>query len=209
MKILLIVLTPLLSACSIFGINDTEQLSYKVIITEKNKEIRSYDSFIKAQISLSGTMTDNRSDSFKILAGYIFGKNVKKSKISMTSPVVTKEGKGESEEISMTSPVVMKEANNESVMFFKMPSKYTLETLPKPEDKRITISEEQSKTYAVITYSGSWDKVVFESKKKELIAWINANDSYRAVSVAKYAGYNPPWTLPWFRKNEVLIEIEK
>jgi hypothetical protein len=206
MKIFLILLTPLISACSIFGVNDTEQLVYETLLSDKDKEIRLYDSFVKAQVQLTGNVSENRDDSFKILAGYIFGKNNKKSKISMTSPVVTK---AISEKIKMTSPVVIKQDKDQSQMYFKMPSKYTIDSLPQPDDDRVKISKEPKRIYAVITYSGSWNQDRFEDKKKELMDWIKGIGSYKVVAVAKYAGYNPPWTLPWFRKNEVLLEIAK
>ncbi len=209
MKYLLSLLIPFFSACSIFGVNDTEQIPYEVLLSEDKKEIRLYKPFIKAQVELPGKMNESRDDSFKILADYIFGKNELQSKISMTSPVVVKSDEQKSKKIAMTSPVIVNESKNKTQMFFKMPAKYTLESLPRPKDKRIEISTEEEKIYAVITYSGSWDEDDFQKKEEELKSWVNSLGEYKVDSVAKYAGYNPPWTLPWFRKNEVLLEISK
>lgn len=209
MKRLNFILLIFLSGCSVFGVNDTEQLEYEVLLSEDNKEIRLYKPFIKAQVDLPGKMDKKRDDSFKILAGYIFGKNKRNSNISMTSPVVIENSDVESEKISMTSPVVVNEEKEQTQMFFKMPSKYSLASLPKPKDERVKISEEPEKIYAVITYSGSWSKKDFSEKKKELKTWISGLGKYKIISAAKYAGYDPPWTLPWFKTNEVLLEISR
>ena len=108
----------------------------------------------------------------------------------------------------MTAPVTITENNNDLwTMSFSMPSKYTLDNLPKPNDKRISIETTVKKTFAVITYSGSWNEKRNMEKAELLKSWIVNKSDYKITSQAIYAGYNPPWTIPMFKKNEAFIEV--
>lgn len=199
------------TSCSLFGVGSEQQPKYKVINKEKNLEIRSYDPYIVAKTKINGNFKQAQKKGFRKLAGYIFGKNTKKSKISMTSPVV--QSKAESEKISMTAPVLIgsEDKGNKGpwIMTFSMPSEYTLDTLPRPVDKDIILEKVPTKLIAALRFTGFWNKEKNEKKAKELIKWINKTENYRVASSYKFAGYNPPWTLPFLRRNEILIEIEK
>jgi hypothetical protein len=203
------------AGCSLFGEGNEEQPSYEVVLKEDNKEIRLYKSYLVAKTTVEGSFKEAQNKGFKILAGFIFGDNKAKEKISMTSPVVQKPVSS-SEEISMTAPVIIapsEESGKESrkfwTMTFSMPSKYTLETLPVPIDNRIVIQEVAPQYVASITFSGFWGEHKNTQKAQELLLWLEDKKQYEVVSSAMFAGYNPPWTLPFLRRNEMLVNLEK
>jgi hypothetical protein len=196
----------LLAGCSLFGKGSEESPNYQVIVKSENKEIRKYDSYIVAKTTVQGTFKEAQGLGFKILAGYIFGKNTSRSKIAMTAPVVQK---AESEKIAMTAPVVMKNSGNQSwTMTFSMPSSYTLETLPTPTDSRIVIEKVESRYVAALTFTGFWGEEKNAEKSLELQEWLKSHPNYLPTSSGMFAGYNPPWTLPFLRRNEILIELQ-
>ena len=89
-----------------------------------------------------------------------------------------------------------------------MPSKYKKDTLPLPKDPRIKIVEVPPRTVAAIRYSwGRGDKKNAE-KGRELLAWLDTMPEYRANAPLMSAGYDPPWTIPFLRRNEVLVDVE-
>lgn len=184
----------------------TEEIPYKVMEKDGKMEIRKYDSYLTASVSFESEEELDKKG-FRILADYIFGNN-----ISMTSPVIT-EGEDigmtapvftEGEDIGMTSPVFTEE--NEYVMTFVMPSRYELETLPKPKDERIIIKEVPSKMMAAVRFNGRRTQERNSRFEKDLRLWLSEK-GMSIVGNALYAGYNPPWTLPVFRRNEVLFEV--
>jgi hypothetical protein len=141
---------------------------------------------------------------FRRLADYIGGKNRKKESISMTAPVSQKPA---SEKIALTAPVSQKRENGRWRITFMMPSSYTIETLPTPDDERIVFREEKEKTAAVIRYSGTWGKKRYKDHEKKLMDWISTM-GWTVDGAPVWARYNPPFT-PWFmRRNEILIPVE-
>jgi effector-binding domain-containing protein len=92
-------------------------------------------------------------------------------------------------------------------MSFVLPVGYTLATAPVPLDSAIVLKEIPSKKVAVLTYSGYLSEQVIDEKTNELKSWLAANN-YQAISSPRSAGFDPPWTLPFLRRNEVHIDIE-
>jgi DNA gyrase inhibitor GyrI len=130
----------------------------------------------------------------------------------MTAPVQTNpENNDTSEKIAMTAPVLMApESEGVWKMAFSMPSKYTMQSLPKPLDPNVTLVEVPAKKFAVIRFSGSYDDLEKRRNKAgDLSKWLSKQSQYKVVSAPVFAGYDPPFTLPFLRRNEVLIEIEK
>ena len=207
----LLILTLYMTGCSVFGIRTAEELKYSVISKSADFEIREYQPYISAVASKKGPYKEVQGDLFRILAGYIFGKNSTDSKIAMTAPVQTNpETKDTREIIAMTAPVLMNpESEGVWKMAFSMPSKYTMQSLPKPLDPRITLVEVPAKKFAVIRFSGSYDDLEKRrNKAEELSKWLSTQPQYKKVSEPVFAGYDPPFTLPFLRRNEVLIEIK-
>jgi hypothetical protein len=206
MKVLKLFPLLLLSACSLFGVQSEEQPKYKVLVQDGDFEIREYAPYIVASVTVKGDFKKSQGKAFRILAGYIFGKNKGEKKIAMTSPV---EMKNEPAKIAMTSPVEMSQNKDSFMMSFSMPSKYNLKNLPTPEDKRIVFKEVPSKIVATHQFSWYGSQSRNDSKAKELRSWLKKHKNYKQSSDYSYAGYNPPWTLPFFRRNEIQIVLKK
>lgn len=127
-----------------------EEPNYKSTLKEGHFEVREYPSGIAASVEVeNGDKAAN--EAFKILAGFIFGKNKSKQKIAMTVPVTEAVV---AEKIAMTAPVTTKTSADKMVMTFYMPSKYTIESLPEPSDSRIRITQAAARKYAVVKFSG-------------------------------------------------------
>lgn len=193
-----------LSSCSVFGIQDEEGPDYEVLKKSGPFEIRRYAPHIIAKVSVEGNYDESSGKAFRILAGYIFGDNSVEKEISMTSPVKVEEN---SQKISMTSPVKTSQNGQNLTMAFSMPAKYELNDLPRPNDKRITFEKISSKLIACHEFSWLSSSKKNKQKAEELREWVEKNKKYRARPGYSYAGYNPPWTLPPFRRNEVHIEV--
>ena len=181
-----------------------EEPSYSVLETEGNFELRKYSSFIVAETYVEGDFETVGSEGFRRLAAYIGGKNQKNESISMTAPVSQKPV---SEKIAMTAPVSQARENDQWRIAFIMPSAYTIDTLPIPDDERIALREENEKTVAVIRYSGTWGKKLYDKHATKLMKWISSKD-WKILGTAVWARYNPPF-MPWFmRRNEILIPVQ-
>jgi hypothetical protein len=187
------------SGCSLFGVRKEETPKYQVLLTEGDKEVRAYDTYIVAKTPMS---TGAQNESFRVLANYIFGGNSKKQKMSMTAPVA--EAKAESEKIAMTAPVIMSPSGE---MTFMMPSKYKLEDLPTPNDPRVKLEEVPAKIWAVLRFTGLWGEERKAQKLDELKAWVQNLKEYEPAGPTAFAAYDPPWTLPFLRRNETMIEV--
>lgn len=122
----------------------------------------------------------------------------------MTAPVIQQQ-KGE--EIAMTAPVLQEQQEGKWVMTFVMPETFTLETIPIPEDPKIQINKVKGKKIAVLRYSGSLGNDAIKTRSKELQDWLNQN-GYKSLSSPRSAGYDPPFTIPFLRRNEIHIDVE-
>ncbi len=193
-----------ITGCTMVGIRNSEEAAHEVLFKQDNIEIRLYEESIIAQTTTSGDYKESGNEGFKRLAGYIFGDNQSNQKIEMTTPVIEK---NTSEKIAMTVPVLQEKSSDLWVMTFVLPSKYTLETIPKPIYDNVIIKQLPKKKVATIRYSGL---INFEKIKKnsiELQQWLNKN-GYTQIAEAYSAAYDPPWTIPFLRRNEVHIVIE-
>ena len=194
----------LLSGCTVFGIRSAEEAPHEVLAEDGDIQIRRYRAAVVAETVVDGDYDETGSIAFNRLGGYIFGKNKKRQEIAMTAPVVREEA---SEEIAMTVPVLQERSGRRWTMTFVMPAEYTLETLPEPLDPAVTLREQPPRTVATIRYSGSLSEERIDEKAVELRAWLKDN-GYKAVSSSRSAGYDPPWTLTFLRRNEVHIDVE-
>jgi len=151
-------------------------------------EIRKYEATLFTSVTLTSKGYKNTSSQgFSILAGYIFGKNDRKEKISMTSPV------------SMS-------LDDSTTMMFMVPKKLNKETLPKPEQSGIEFKEEPAKLLAAISFGGWANDVKIEKYKQELKAALDAQ-GITYSNKFYFFGYNAPFEV-FNRKNEVLVELQ-
>ena len=184
----------------------TDEPKFTLVLKEDKFEIREYAPKIIAQVKVYGDFDDASSKGFKILADYIFGNNESidgNSRIEMTAPV---EMEAVSQKIDMTTPILTEGNNNTWVISFIMPDNFTLATLPKPNNKEIKIISLPKEKYAVIVFSGLIRESSYQEKENLLNKFIKEKNLNTSGEI-KIARYNPPWTLPFFRRNELMIKV--
>jgi hypothetical protein len=181
-----------------------EKAEYKVIEKEGKFEIRQYSAQIVAETAVDADFEEAGNIAFDRLFGYISGENRKKESISMTAPV---NQRADSEKIAMTAPVNQYESEGQFIVSFVMPSKYTLESLPQPLDGQVVLRQVQGGKFAAVRYSGSWSRKKYE-KQKERLERFTRDKGLNITGQAIFARYDPPFQLPFFRRNEVLIPVE-
>ena len=191
-----------------------EEPSYTVLSQVEDFELRRYDEQLVAQTWVSGDQDTASRQGFKILADYIFGNNTapsgESSKISMTAPVTMQSDNlnGQaSRKIAMTAPVSMQQNNGKWRVQFTMPSQYTMQTLPKPNNPDVKIVQLPAQTYGVIKFSGLAGSKKVAKKTEMLKSWMQTQKLV-ITGTPELARYNPPWTLPFMRRNEVMMAYQ-
>ncbi|AFM15941.1 SOUL heme-binding protein [Mycolicibacterium chubuense NBB4] len=192
-------------AGSIVGIRwGTEEPRYVVVDTIRDEdgdvEIRRYDARVAAETTVDADEDAARNVGFRRLAGYIFGGNSGGAKIDMTAPVTQRTG---GQKIAMTAPV----AQQQSTIRFFMPAKWTLDTLPQPNDGRVRLVEVPGETVAVLKFSGDRSPAEVE-RRTQVLRRILSGSAHQPAGDAVAWFYDPPFTLPFRRRNEVVIPVE-
>lgn len=181
-----------------------EEPAYKTVLRDGNFEIRDYPSLIVAEVTVTGDQREAAGKGFRLLAGYIFGGNKRRQSIAMTAPVAQAPS---SEKISMTAPVTQIANAGTWIVRFTMPSSYTLDTLPEPNDPKVQLIRLPAERVAVIRFSGLARKGAVDARTSELDTAAKAHH-LRAIGPVSLAQYDPPWTLWFLRRNEVMIAVE-
>ena len=180
-----------------------EEPNYEMTLSQGTFELRRYAPQIVAETYISGGFRSVGSEGFRRLAGYIFGGNRSREKISMATPVTLKP---QSEKIEMTAPVAQQSSGNQWRVAFVMPTSYTMETLPIPEDSRVLLKEIPERLVATLRYSGSASEERYQTKEAILLDWIR-DKGWDIESSPTFARYDPPY-VPWFlRRNEILVDV--
>lgn len=182
-----------------------ETPKYKVEADYGSFEVRRYEPRLVAEVTVRGDGRKASNAGFRVLADFIFGNNSTSTEVAMTAPVDRT-----AQKIEMTAPVERTASSvDEWVIAFTMPSKYTLETLPVPNDKRIRVRELPARRYAVLRFSGAPREAAVERKIREFVALVDASDLARTGAEPIYARYDPPWTPGLCRRNEIFVELGK
>ncbi len=181
----------------------TEEAPYTVLKTDDMFELREYAPQVLAEIIVEGDLEDAGNKAFRPLFRYISGDNKSRDKIAMTAPV-SQEQQGE--KISMTAPVSQQRVQGKWAVSFMMPASYTMETLPTPDDPNIKLRQVPARRVAVVRYSGLWSEGKYLLHKEKLEKWITDN-RFTATGEPVWARYNPPFTLWFMRRNEILIPV--
>lgn len=205
-KFITIISGVLLASCSVFGVRTAEEPDYQILTKHEPFEIRHYPALVIAETKISADYKQASKQGFQRLAAYIFGDNKQKLKLDMSTPVIQKQ-ESESESISMTAPVIQEKIDSFWVMAFVLPQQYQLATAPEPTDPAVVIKQMSARTVAVLQYSGSLSEQAMAEKAEQLKRWLVDNE-YVAISAYRSAAYDPPWTLPFLRRNEIHIEIQ-
>jgi hypothetical protein len=181
----------------------TEEPSYRVIAQSEPFEIREYPPLIVAQVEVTGDLSEASSAGFRLIANYIFGNNisVRDGGLSTAEPAP--------EKIAMTVPVIAEGKGDQKTWLiqFVMPKQYTMDTLPKPNNPQVKLVAIGPQKIAVIRFTGFVGDDKVQEKTAELMAWIKSRNAL-SLGNPRLARYNPPWSIPWMRRNEILIPIQ-
>ena len=197
------------SACSVVGIRSgTEEPHYTVLQTRGPIEIRQYGPRLAAETEVRGTEYEARGTGFRRLAGFIFGANTGHATIAMTAPVAQSGGaQSGGAPIAMTAPVGQSQtAPGVWQIRFFMPALYTAATLPRPRDPAVKIVTVPSETYGVYRYSGSTGGRAVAAAGHTLLDRLKGT-GWTPTSAPVAWFYDPPWTLPFLRRNEAAVVV--
>lgn len=179
-----------------------EQPNYKIVQHAGPIELRDYGPMIAAEAEVTGERAAAINEGFRLIAAYIFGANKPNVTIAMTAPVQQQRG----QKIAMTAPVTQQGGGESWTVRFIMPAEWTLETLPAPNDTRVALKTVPAKRMLAILFSGTASDSLIRSKTDELRKYA-AGQKLTTLGEPVLAFYNPPWTLPIFRRNEVMLEL--
>lgn len=189
-----------LSACT-----SVASPKYSVLSKRNGYEIREYEQYLVAEVEMKGLYKESLNQGFRVLFDYIRGNNERRESMEMTAPVI-RGTVSKSETIEMTAPVLQEGRENGYVISFVMPKKFSLETLPRPKDPRVVLREEKRRKVAALRFT--WYATEEGTRKKtEALATLLARDGIQTISPFRTAQYNPPWAIPFLRRNEILVDI--
>lgn len=204
-----------LGACTALGVRSgTEEPPHAVVdrLADGRVEVRRYGDRLAAETTVAGEDGARaRNEAFALLAGYIFGENRPRAEVAMTVPVaVERDGGGG---IATTAPAAAPVATDVAapgrlVMRFFMPAGYTRATLPEPADPRVRIVDAPGDTVAVLRFAGSTGRAAVAAREAELRRAL-ADSAWRPRGPAVAWFYDPPWTIPFLRRNEVVVPVEE
>jgi hypothetical protein len=169
-----------------------EQPKYTVVKKENNLEIRRYAKILTSSVKVEGDQYYALRKGFQPLVRYIGAKERNSEKISMTAPVIQS----------------VNDENGNWTISFAMPSKYSLDNLPQPENDSIYFQEIEPSLAAVIRFNGKADEKLLNLKSGILMRWVDSK-GYAKLSRPKFLFYNDPTTPGFLRRNEVMILVEK
>jgi hypothetical protein len=184
----------------------TEEPKFSILEKTPPFELRSYAPMILAEVQVEGDLDEASSQGFRLIAAYIFGQNQVSEKIAMTAPVAVEEQLPKSAKIAMTAPVNIESNSGKWTVSFVMPSEYAMESLPKPLNSKVQLRQIPAVKRAAITFSGFYNESKVAERTLELEDWMRTKN-LQAVGSPKFARYNPPWTLPFMRRNEIMIDV--
>lgn len=196
-KISLVLLFVVVVAGCLWGpiVSNVEKPKYTVVSKSDAIEIRDYPSMIVAEAMAKGAREKAINEGFRTVADYIFGGNVAEKSIAMTAPVLQQPAKSTAEN-----------EGQEWLVRFVMPSEYTFENLPLPKDEKVRLEILPAQRFAVIRFSGIASEKRIAEKEALLKNYMHDN-KLAEKSAPAYAFYNPPWTLPFLRRNEIMISV--
>jgi hypothetical protein len=187
----------------IYAVSNVEQPKYALVTQDGAIEIRDYPALVVAEVTRRGDRNSAVRAGFSPLAGYIFAKNRSGESVSMTAPVLQAR-----QTIAMTAPVTQTPSGaiDSWMIRFVMPSKYTLETLPKAAGDDVRLLDMPAARRAAIRFSGVATDALIATNETALRAWL-ASRHITILGAPTYAYYNDPFTPGPLRRNEVMFDV--
>lgn len=200
---------------ALMSVPDLETVEFKVLNRTDQYEIREVESFFIAETTMPGKYGFDfagTSQSFNVLAEYLFGKNTNAKPMEMTTPVFTRRVKSEGTKMEMTTPVITKRADNQDkwTMSFVMPSKYGAD-LPLPKDSSVTIKEVPKKVIAVVAFSGFVTDEEVKRRESTLRGSLKNDSRFRIKEgvFVEVAQYNPPFTFHFLAAMKYHLKLKE
>ena len=206
------------AACSVVGGKAAEEPAFRVVIEDGDFQVRDYDAYAVAEVVVPRDFDGTSRVGFRWLVRYISGANEGKRKIEMTAPV---EFQPRGEKIAMTAPVLLSPGGDSGEadggrlagdgirnwsMAFVLPEGYTKETAPTPTNPMVKIRDVAPRRSASVRFGGLLRDRNAEEHRRKLAAWLD-DRGLEHEGDWRVAGYNPPWTIPQLRRNEVLVSL--
>ncbi len=183
--------------------DDIEEPAYTVVAERDFYEVRDYAPFIIAEVEVEGDYRGAMNRGFRVLADYIFGNNSERMEMAMTAPVFQNEAAAPpTADAGEATP----EYDQRHIVSFVMPSKFDMDSLPDPRTDRVTLREVPGGQFAVHRFSGWAREGHVEKMRRQLLEAVEA-DGLAIEGPVLLGQYNPPWTLPFLRRNEVLVRL--
>ncbi|XP_042440271.1 heme-binding-like protein At3g10130, chloroplastic isoform X2 [Zingiber officinale] len=200
---------------ALMSVPDLETVKFRVLKRTEEYEIREVEPYFIAETTMPGKTGfdfNGASQSFNVLASYLFGKNIANEQMEMSTPVYTRKSQSDGETMDMTTPVITKKSPNGDkwTMSFVMPSKYG-SNLPVPKDQSVNIKEVPRKILAVTAFSGFVTDEDVRRRESKLREDLKRETDFqlKVGASVEVAQFNPPFTLPFTRRNEIAIEVER
>ncbi|MCD1144943.1 heme-binding protein [Kocuria sp. LUK] len=188
-----------------------EQQPYSTVRRYPAFELRHYPEHVLAEVEVGGSFERAGNSAFDALFRYISDNNRERREIAMTAPVVQEQGG--SRKIAMTAPVWQRsvsggevETADAHVVAFVLPASLTAATAPVPADPAVRIRVEPAAHAAVLRYRGRWTRRSYERHRRRLEQEARAAGLVPA-GAARFARFNPPFTPPFLRRNEVVLPV--
>jgi hypothetical protein len=170
-----------------------EEPRYTVLAAEPPFELRRYAAFVVAETQINGDFDTASRSGFRRIASYIFGDNLQAQM-------------GTQRKISMTAPVTIAPEDTGWRMHFVMPSAENLQSLPQPLNPQIQLRPMPEHDTVAVRFSGFTTQASIQEQTERLRTWALARQM-KLSPTAQVARYDDPFTLPWNRRNEILIDL--
>lgn len=179
-----------------------DEPKYTVLKSEGPIEIRRYPALVVAEVKIKGQRFSSINSGFRLLADYIFGDNKNNQKIAMTAPVMQ-----EKTTTSNYSTETQKSQDDTWIVRFVMPSDFDITSLPHPNNSAVTLINLPAKVYVIIKFSGSNSDKNLQDHLTNILQY-SKEHNLKITGEPIMAFYNPPWILPMFRRNEIMLELK-
>jgi hypothetical protein len=184
----------------------TEQQRYEVVETRGDVELRRYADCVVADVVVTGSAEQAGNRAFRPLVSYISGSNQSADSLAMTAPVIQQPS---AERLAMTAPVIQEEAGAEEwTVSFVLPGSRALDEYPVPTDPRVSLRAVAGETAATLRWSGRWTSGNVARRTEELRRAM-ADAGWEAAGAPRWARFDPPWTPPFARRNEIVIPVHQ
>jgi hypothetical protein len=204
LRILALFAPLLLAGCTVFGVRTVAEPPFTVVDRPVDGiEVRRYTPRVAAEVRFAAGDSRPEGRAFRLLFDYISGANAGGSELAMTAPV---EQAGTA--IAMTAPVEMGQGGDAFVMRFFLPEGFTVATAPVPDDPRVVLVGLEAEHVAVTGFTGWWTRAGVARRQADLVALLGETP-WQPTGAPTAWFYDPPWTLPFFRRNEVAVPVER